>query len=60
MAVTSNAPKVMAVTGNALTAMHYFFRKILLCSALGKANTRETSHFRMPNFVLSKCATPMN
>jgi len=30
------------------------------CSVLGKANTQEKSHFRMPNFVLSKCATPMN
>ena len=30
------------------------------CSVLGKANTHEKSHFRMQNFVLSKCATPMN
>jgi len=33
---------------------------ILLCSALGKANTWEKYHFRMPFFVLSKCATPKN
>jgi len=32
----------------------------LPCSVLGKANTYEKSRFRMPNFVLSKCATPMN
>jgi len=28
--------------------------------ALGNANTQEKLHFRMPNFVLSKCATQMN
>ena len=29
------------------------------CSLLGKANTHEKSYFRMPNFALSKWATPM-